>query len=55
MQAEMVLDPAARNALLEEADELDALADECENSSGSVQVAHPLKQHRVLRPPPRPR
>ena len=55
MQAEMVLDPAARNALLEEADELDALVDERENSSGSVQVGRPLKQHRVLRPPPRAR
>jgi hypothetical protein len=54
MQAEAVLDPAARKALVEEAEELEALAEERENASASVQVAHPpLKQDGALSQPPR--
>jgi hypothetical protein len=37
MQAEMVLDPAARKALVEEAEGLEALAEERENASGAMQ------------------
>jgi hypothetical protein len=37
MQAEMVLDPAARKALVEEAEGLEALAEERENASGALQ------------------
>ena len=40
MQAEAVLDPAARKALVKEAEELEALADERQGASGSAQVAH---------------
>jgi hypothetical protein len=37
MQAEMVLDPRARKALVEEAEGLEALAEERENASGALQ------------------
>jgi hypothetical protein len=53
MQAEIVLDPAARKALVKEAEELDALAKERENAAKAVHVRH--KQHSALAQPPRPR
>jgi hypothetical protein len=37
MQAETVLDPAARKTLVEEAEGLEALAEERENASGALQ------------------
>jgi hypothetical protein len=37
MQAEIVLDPMARKALVEEAEELEALANEQETKSGAQQ------------------
>jgi hypothetical protein len=41
MQAEAVLEPTARKALVEDAERCEALAEEHENASASVQITHP--------------